>query len=78
MVHTIGRRGATGTDNMTVRDSIDNIDELVEEVCIMMEYWRMLVMSCRGVHWSSVSKYLDYQPLLVTHLHASHSQDLFR
>ncbi|MHA1216455.1 MAG: hypothetical protein ACTSPE_07785 [Candidatus Thorarchaeota archaeon] len=42
---------------MTVRDGGDDISELVvEEVCMMIEYWRMLVMSCHGVSWPSVSK----------------------
>ncbi|MHA1858241.1 MAG: hypothetical protein ACTSUU_02225 [Candidatus Thorarchaeota archaeon] len=53
--HTPGRRAAADTDNMTVRDSIYNISELVEEeVCMMIEDWRTLVMSCHGVSWSSV------------------------
>ncbi|RLI48905.1 MAG: hypothetical protein DRO73_07895 [Candidatus Thorarchaeota archaeon] len=54
-LHTPGRRAAD-TVNMTVRGGGGDISELVEEVCMMIEYWRTLVMSCHGVHWSSVSK----------------------
>jgi len=56
-LHTPRRRAAADTDNMTVRDGGDDISELVEEeVCMMIEDWRTLVISCHGPPWSSVSK----------------------
>ncbi|RLI49627.1 MAG: hypothetical protein DRO73_05765 [Candidatus Thorarchaeota archaeon] len=54
---------------MMGRDGGDDISEVVEEeVCMTIEYWRTLVMSCSwGVLVLSVQDCLDYRPLLDTH-----------
>ncbi|MHA1245832.1 MAG: hypothetical protein ACTSPE_00620 [Candidatus Thorarchaeota archaeon] len=53
---------------MIGRDGGDDISELVEEeVCMMIEYWRTLVMSCSwGVLVVSVQDCPDYPALFVT------------
>ncbi|MHA2034624.1 MAG: hypothetical protein ACTSX3_04965 [Candidatus Thorarchaeota archaeon] len=52
---------------MTVRDGGDDISELVEEVCMMIEDWRTLVMSCSwGVLVVGVQDCPDHPALLVT------------
>ncbi|MHA1653940.1 MAG: hypothetical protein ACTSYX_08580 [Candidatus Thorarchaeota archaeon] len=52
---------------MMGRDCGDDISELVEEVCMMIEYWRTLVMSCSwGVLVVGVQDCPDYPALLVT------------
>ncbi|MHA1247347.1 MAG: hypothetical protein ACTSPE_08490 [Candidatus Thorarchaeota archaeon] len=53
---------------MTVRDGGDGISELVEEeVCMMIEDWRTLVMSCSwGVLVVGVQDCPDHPALLVT------------
>jgi len=64
--HTPGGRAAD-TDNMTVRGGGDDISQLVEEVRMMIEDWRRLVMSCSwGALVISVQDCPDYPALLVT------------
>ena len=52
-----------------MRDGGDDISELVEEACIIIEYWRTLVMSW-GALVVSVQDCPDYLALLVTLLMA--------
>ncbi|RLI48367.1 MAG: hypothetical protein DRO73_09465, partial [Candidatus Thorarchaeota archaeon] len=62
------RRAAADTGSTMGKDGGEDISEMVEEeVCMMMEYWRTLVMSCSwGILILGVQDRPDCPALLVT------------